>query len=117
MPVSGAEWSDQLDPETWAKAAYALSHAGDPVKGEALFRDANRLLCSQCHLIYGREINRGGPNMFGVGDKYSLENLILAVERPSDSILAGFETVELETFDGEQHTGTLKWVRDRKSVV
>lgn len=117
MPVGGAEWSDQLDPETWAKAAYALSHAGDPVKGEALFRDANRLLCSQCHLIYGREINRGGPNMFGVGDKYSLEDLILAVERPSDSILAGFETVELETLDGEQHTGTLKWVRNEAYVL
>ncbi len=102
--------AEQLPPASLAKVAYARTHPGDPAKGEALLEDSTKLACATCHLVYGREIRRGAPNLFGIGDKFGFEDLVLAVERPSESILPGFEAVEITTADGESFTGTLKRV-------
>lgn len=106
----GAEWADHLPAATLAKVEFARSNPGDPSKGEALLKNTDKLACASCHLVYGREIKRGAPNLFGVGDKFDFEGLVLAVERPSDSILPGFESIEIETKTGESFTGTLKRV-------
>jgi putative heme-binding domain-containing protein len=109
-PLEGADLAQLLDANTLSKVRYAESHLGDSARGEALLKDQSRLGCAVCHLVYGREINKGAPNLFGVGDKFEFEDLVLAVERPSESILPGFESVEIETTEGEIFTGTLKRV-------
>ncbi|MDA7867158.1 PQQ-dependent sugar dehydrogenase [Verrucomicrobia bacterium] len=106
----GADLSLLLDASTLSKVRYSESHPGNPTRGEALVKDQTKLGCAVCHLVYGREINKGAPNLFGVGDKFGFEDLVLAVERPSETILPGFESVEIETILGEIFTGTLKRV-------
>ena len=108
--MEGADLSQLLDANTFSKVRYAESHPGDPTRGELLVKDQTKLACAVCHLVYGREINKGAPNLFGVGDKFEFEDLVLAVERPSESILPGFESVEIETSEGQTFTGTLKRV-------
>ena len=110
VPLIAADLESVIDKSTLSKVRYAERHPGDPIRGEALIKDQSKLGCAVCHLVYGREINKGAPNLFGIGDKFGFEDLVIAVERPSESILPGFESVEIETNDGGVYTGTLKRV-------
>jgi putative heme-binding domain-containing protein len=116
-PLEGADLSQLLDANTLEKVGYSISHPGDSARGKILIEDQSKLGCAVCHLVYGREINKGAPNLSGVGDKFRFEDLVLAVERPSDSILPGFESVEIETKGGEIVTGTLKGVGKRGYIL
>ncbi len=99
-----------LSPELVAKAAYALEREGDPKKGEILFHDKTKLGCTLCHQVYGREIRKPAPNLFGVGDKFTTTELIRAIEKPSASILPGFETTQITTKDDQVIVGVLRSV-------
>ncbi len=57
-------------------ARYALEHHGDAAAGEKLFRTHRDLRCANCHNVTGKE--KSGPNLDGVGDKYSREELVAA---------------------------------------
>ena len=110
LTVRAASLDAVLTPEQFAKAAYALSHEGDPENGEKLFHDKTRLSCTLCHQIFGREIHRPAPNLFGVGDKFTGSELIRAIEKPSAFVLPGFETTQITTIDGGEVVGILRSV-------
>ncbi|MFT4638610.1 MAG: putative heme-binding domain-containing protein [Verrucomicrobiales bacterium] len=78
--------------------------------GKKLFHDKAKLNCTLCHQIYGREINKPAPNLFGVGDKFTPAELIRTIEKPSESVLPGFETTQITTTAGETHVGILRSV-------
>ena len=99
-----------LDPEQFAKASYALQHQGDSKKGENLFHDKAKLSCTLCHQIFGREIHKPAPNLFGIGDKFTPTELIRAIEKPNVSILPGFQTTQIVTHDDEEYIGILRSV-------
>lgn len=99
-----------LTPEQLAKANHALEHPGDVKAGEELFHDQSRLSCTVCHQIYGREIHKPAPNLFGMGDKFTPTELIRAIEKPSAFIMPGFETTQITTKAGDTHIGILRSV-------
>lgn len=85
---------------------YAMEHGGDPARGEQLFRDHPQLQCTNCHSTSGME--KSGPNLEGVADKFDREELIRQVLYPSESVKPGFEQVALLTSDGQIHVGRLE---------
>lgn len=52
---------------------FLLANRGDPVRGERLFAEHKDLACHKCHRVTGLE--RSGPNLDGVGDKFSRREL------------------------------------------
>lgn len=110
LTAHAASLESVLSPEQFAKAFYALSHGGDPENGEKLFHDKTRLSCTLCHQIYGREIHKPAPNLFGVGDKFTVTELVRAIEKPSAFVLPGFETTQITTKEGGEVVGILRSV-------
>lgn len=69
----------------------------DASHGEKLF---GSLGCSACHSV-GGGIEMLGPDLKGVGDMFSEEEILHAIRNPSDGIKSGHEAVEIELADGE----------------
>ena len=104
MSTRGTAARDETDPGEGLAASpakyarYALGHRGDASAGEKLFRTHRSLQCTNCHNVIGME--KSGPNLDGVGDKFSREELIRQILLPSESITPGFEPVTLVLRDG-----------------
>ena len=71
---------------TNAYREFALTHRGDAKVGEELFSDA-KTQCANCHGITGLE--KSGPNLDGIGEKYTLSDLIAHILEPSLAIMPG----------------------------
>jgi putative membrane-bound dehydrogenase-like protein len=83
--------------------------AGDPARGRELFLDP-RAQCSTCHAFTHGGRRRGsdiGPELTGVGAKFDAARTFDAILNPSAEIAHGFETVRIETTDGELLAGFL----------
>ena len=85
----------------------ALTKGGDPARGAALFADAQRLACANCHSIDG-SASKAGPDLQAIGDKFGRRDLVEAVLNPSATIAPGYGTVIVETKAGLQYQGVLK---------
>ena len=99
-----------LSPAQYEKAVHAIEHPGDPTRGASLFNDKARVGCTLCHQVFGREIHKPAPNLFGIGDKFTTTELIRAIEKPSAFILPGFETTQITSKDGDVFMGVLRSV-------
>ena len=75
--------------------------AGDRAHGAALFRDRG---CAGCHVI-GDEREMLGPDLGGLGEMMTEEEVLGAIRWPSLGIKSGYETEQLTTKDGETITG------------
>jgi cytochrome c553 len=69
---------------------FALEHAGDATAGEQLFLRHDSLACTNCHRVTGAELS--GPNLDGIGDKYTRRELIEHILRPSLAIKPGYSS-------------------------
>lgn len=99
--------ADSPDPERVRSfRRYALESTGDASRGKELFLTNSRLVCTNCHNITGKE--KSGPNLEGIGDKFTREQLIDAILYPSRSIKPGFEQVTIVTKDGRTHAGRVE---------
>jgi putative heme-binding domain-containing protein len=87
--------------------SFAMTHAGDPARGKALFLDARRLACSRCHGTDGKSA-MPGPDLFAIGDKFGRRELIESILSPSATIAVGYSTTILHTRDGDVYDGVLK---------
>ena len=76
--------------------------AGDPVRGEALFREKGG--CLQCHVVRG-EGGRSGPSLTKIGTTRSLRDLKNSILRPDDDVPPNRWTVRAVTKDGRTVTG------------
>jgi putative heme-binding domain-containing protein len=85
---------------------FALEHEGDAAAGKHLYEQHKQLACNSCHLITGME--KSGPNLDGVGDKFTREQLIQEVLQPSLSIKPGYEQTVILTTDGRVLNGRLE---------
>jgi putative heme-binding domain-containing protein len=88
--------------------AFVLAHSGDARKGEELFFEKKTIGCSRCHSAGGRGTAILGPDLTGLGEKYSREELVRSVLYPSDRILPGYEQVIVSTQAGTVITGQIR---------
>ncbi len=75
--------------------------AGNRDRGARLFRDRG---CSSCHAI-GDEKEMLGPDLGGIGNMMTEEEILAAIRRPSEGIKSGYETEAVVRKDGEMLTG------------
>jgi putative heme-binding domain-containing protein len=86
---------------------FALTHDGNPVRGQQLFNDEKKLICAKCHSVNG-STSKAGPDLQAAGDVFGRRDLVDAVLAPSANIVPGYGTVIVETKTGEMYTGVLK---------
>lgn len=85
---------------------YAAEHAGNAERGKTLFNDSKKTACSKCHLISGME--KSGPNLDGIADKYPAEQLARQILYPSEFIAHGFEQINILTSSGKVLAGRME---------
>ena len=85
---------------------FARTHKGDAAAGKTLFEQNGKLSCTNCHRITGME--KSGPNLDGIGEKYTRAELIRHILDPSESIQPGFEQALIVTRQGRLLTGRLE---------
>jgi quinoprotein glucose dehydrogenase len=65
---------------------------GDAHLGRALFRENEALACVRCHKIDDAEAKGVGPDLHGVGRRYSRMQILEAIVEPNATIAKGFES-------------------------
>ncbi|MEX0867398.1 MAG: c-type cytochrome, partial [Pirellulales bacterium] len=84
--------------------AELVALAGDPGRGEAVYKNTQGANCIACHQI-GNQGEMIGPPLNTIGDKLNREQLLEAILFPSKAILMGYENWAVETTAGEVFTG------------
>lgn len=84
--------------------AYALSTAGDPARGKALFFSEQGPGCFRCHAVAGVG-PKVGPDLRDVGTKYPRAELITSILEPSQRIQEGYRATLLTLVDGDLVSG------------
>ena len=85
---------------------FARTHKGDAAAGRILLEQNENLSCTVCHRITGME--KSGPNLDGIGEKYTRPELIRQILDPSESIKPGYEQALIVTRQGRVLTGRLE---------
>jgi putative heme-binding domain-containing protein len=82
----------------------ALARQGDAARGRKLFFDAEKVQCSKCHRI-GDEGERIGPELTGVGDRFSRIHIVESILEPSRTVATGYQTIGVLLRDGRVLSG------------
>src|SRR5207248_9323820 len=91
--------ADGVDVEAWAKRLAAVEWgSGDAERGRALFTKAS---CAACH----SGTQALGPDLRGVGGRFSRDDLFTAILQPSRDVSARYRTTVVTTEDGKVYQG------------
>jgi putative heme-binding domain-containing protein len=82
----------------------ALARTGDPQRGRKLFFDVEKSQCLKCHRL-GEQGERIGPELTGVGGRFSPIYLVESILEPSRTIAPSFVTLMLVLKNGQTLTG------------
>jgi putative heme-binding domain-containing protein len=90
-------------------AEFAVNNTGDVQKGQKVFgaTQTGGLGCVVCHAVNGAG-GSVGPDLSGVGAKYSRRDLAEAVVYPSKAVREGYQQVIVRTKNGQTYAGPLK---------
>jgi putative heme-binding domain-containing protein len=94
--------SSRADHEKLTQAA--LTRKGNPERGQKVFLSVEKSLCLKCHWLENRG-ERIGPDLTGVGSRFSRVYLIESILEPSRTIAPSFDSVVIELKDGRLLTG------------
>jgi putative membrane-bound dehydrogenase-like protein len=83
---------------------FVLQNAGDASRGRELFLNSERTLCVKCHRLDGQG-GTIGPDLTGIGGRFSRIHLIESVLEPSRTIAPSYETLTVALSDGRVVTG------------
>ena len=81
-------------------ARVALSRAGNPEQGRQIFLNAEKSLCSKCHRV-GEAGERIGPELTGLGSRFSKVYIIESILEPSRTIAPSYETTAVVLKNGK----------------
>ena len=70
----------------------ALSRPGNPERGRAIFLNVEKSLCLKCHRL-GDQGERTGPELTGLGSRFSRIHIAESILQPSRTIAPSFGTV------------------------
>jgi putative heme-binding domain-containing protein len=90
----------------------ALTRSGDAERGHRLLFDREKSQCLKCHRI-GDQGERIGPELTGVGGRFSRIFLVESILEPSRTIAPSFETVAVALEDGRVVAGVRAAETDR----
>ncbi len=82
----------------------ALTRTGDARRGRQLFFDKEKSLCLKCHQL-GDQGERIGPELTGVGSRFSRIYLVESILEPSRTIAPSFGTVVVTLKNGKTILG------------
>ncbi len=82
-------------------AERTLSLTGDPAKGKALFASQS---CRSCHTDADGQTPKG-PHLVDIGKRYTPEQLVESILKPSAKFAQGYETYAFAMTDGRVFTG------------
>jgi putative membrane-bound dehydrogenase-like protein len=82
----------------------ALNRAGDAERGRKVFDDVERSSCRKCHRI-GDRGERIGPDLSGIGRRFSRVTIVESILEPSRSIAPSFDSVTIALKDGRVSSG------------
>lgn len=83
---------------------FVLGNSGDAERGRAIFQNAEKSLCIKCHRL-GEQGGNVGPNLAGVGSRFSKIHLLESILEPSRTIAPSYETLTLVLNDGRLLSG------------
>jgi len=92
----------------------ALTRGGNVENGRKLFFNIDRTQCLKCHRV-GEQGDKIGPDLTGVGNRFSRIHLVESVLEPSRAIASSFQTLVIVTSDGKSFTG-VKSAEDDKTI-
>src|SRR6185436_6304750 len=78
----------------------ALTRPGNRERGQALFLDKEKSLCLKCHQL-GSQGERIGPELTGVGARFSRIYLVESILEPSRTISPSLGTLVLTLKNGK----------------
>jgi putative heme-binding domain-containing protein len=82
----------------------ALTRRGDPERGRKLFLDVEKSQCLKCHRL-GDQGERIGPELTGVGSRFSRIYIVESILEPSRTIAPSFGTLVVTLKNGKSLTG------------
>jgi putative heme-binding domain-containing protein len=82
----------------------ALTRAGNPARGRKLFFDVERSQCLKCHRL-GDQGERVGPELTGVGSRFSRIHIVESILEPSRTIAPSYGTLVISLKGGKVLTG------------
>ena len=97
--------ADDAEPQSLYRD-FALQNQGDAKAGELVFRSHREANCADCHRITGME--KSGPNLDGIGEKYSRSEMIEHLLNPNLSIKRGYEQANVLMKDGRMIVGRVE---------
>ena len=84
--------------------AGALKSRGNVNRGREVFKNAEKSTCIRCHRL-GSEGGRIGPDLTGIGSRFSRIHLIESILEPGRSVTAGYATIVVALKDGKVLSG------------
>src|SRR6185369_12411089 len=85
-------------------AQAALARAGNADRGRQVFLNTEKSLCLKCHRV-GEQGERIGPELTGVGSRFSRIHVIESILEPSRTIAPSFGTYVIELKNGKTLNG------------
>jgi len=85
-------------------AQMALATRGNPERGRELFLNADKTGCVKCHRI-GEQGGRIGPDLTGVGRRFSRIHLVESILEPSRAVAPAYRNQAIRLKDGQIVTG------------
>ena len=82
----------------------AMTGRGNANRGRQLFFDAAKSQCILCHRL-GEEGGRIGPDLSGLGGRFSRIYIVESILTPSSNITPGFQTLSMNLRDGRAMFG------------
>jgi putative membrane-bound dehydrogenase-like protein len=92
----------------------ALDRAGDPARGRKVFDNVEKSLCLKCHRL-GDRGERIGPELTGIGGRFSRVTIIESILEPSRSIAPSYDAITIALKDGRVFSGVR--VAESETVV
>ena len=91
-------------PERERFAAAALSRSGNAARGRQVFQNAEKSQCIKCHRV-GDTGERHGPELTGLGSRFSKIHIIESILEPSRTVSPSYESLVVNLTNGRSVTG------------